>query len=346
VDFTATNNSTATLSQLFLKADGVYDVRSDTAGWIASVFSPTDHIDIDGDGIYDRGVKLLPEADGLAPGASLQFRINSAYGHNIMPGHALATLDTDTVLDCESAVSDDSIVGDIDGNGYVDVNDLAVMASHWLVPDANSPGNLNNDGIVNLDDFAKLAGNWNFEPFIIDTNLEPEDMIFQNEVNCAYNPDAIELWFMTTNNNTGAIYDSGSINLFAPLANQLYALPCNQSTYGSLSEMLNTWRVSISGEVSNGWSGTVNGNGSIELSHNGLWYDQWLSTSENPAQNLMNLAVLIPTDQLETDGVTGYDINTDARIELGIHTMSEVFIGWEGGAGYPKTGFEYDVIKN
>ncbi|MBU1260254.1 MAG: DUF4968 domain-containing protein [Planctomycetes bacterium] len=50
---------------------------------------------------------------------------------------------------------------DINGDGYVDELDLAVMAANWLkaVP-AGSSGDINYDGFVDLYDFALLAEDW------------------------------------------------------------------------------------------------------------------------------------------------------------------------------------------
>jgi hypothetical protein len=56
-------------------------------------------------------------------------------------------------------------VTDIDGDGYVDLFDLGIIADNWLVPDVgNEGGDINGngegDGIVNLPDFAELGLAW------------------------------------------------------------------------------------------------------------------------------------------------------------------------------------------
>jgi len=55
---------------------------------------------------------------------------------------------------------------DLDGDCYVDFNDLDMMASNWLYSDCVSPGNCEGadfepaDGIVNLNDFSNFASQW------------------------------------------------------------------------------------------------------------------------------------------------------------------------------------------
>ena len=62
--------------------------------------------------------------------------------------------------------------GDITGNGYVDFDDLSVMAAKWLISgcDVNdcNGADINISGNVNMKDFSLLAGNWNsFDPTLI-----------------------------------------------------------------------------------------------------------------------------------------------------------------------------------
>jgi hypothetical protein len=53
------------------------------------------------------------------------------------------------------------IPGDMDWNGTVDVLDLPIFVSDWLISnDCNSPSDFTGDCKVNLDDFAVVAENW------------------------------------------------------------------------------------------------------------------------------------------------------------------------------------------
>lgn len=50
--------------------------------------------------------------------------------------------------------------GDINRDGGVDIGDLAMLASDWLVSDCDSPANFDPWCLVNYRDFAVLASNW------------------------------------------------------------------------------------------------------------------------------------------------------------------------------------------
>ena len=51
--------------------------------------------------------------------------------------------------------------GDADGDGYVDADDAAILAQHWLQTDADwADGDFNRDGVVNDMDACIMASNW------------------------------------------------------------------------------------------------------------------------------------------------------------------------------------------
>ena len=54
------------------------------------------------------------------------------------------------------------ILGDLNGDGFVNGADLASMLANWgpCVDINNCPANLNGDGIVNGADLAALLSNW------------------------------------------------------------------------------------------------------------------------------------------------------------------------------------------
>jgi hypothetical protein len=68
--------------------------------------------------------------------------------------------------DTNSNTASDSVLvwidnGDLNGDGIVNLSDLAVMAGHWLQTDpAYAHGNITGQSAVNLSDLAVLAANW------------------------------------------------------------------------------------------------------------------------------------------------------------------------------------------
>ncbi len=51
------------------------------------------------------------------------------------------------------------ILGDVNGDGVVDVTDLLLMISDWGSC-ADCPSDVNNDGYVNVTDILIAIGNW------------------------------------------------------------------------------------------------------------------------------------------------------------------------------------------
>ena len=50
--------------------------------------------------------------------------------------------------------------GDANGDGIVNAQDIAVIASEWLQTGTNLLGDVNNDAIVNAQDIAVIASHW------------------------------------------------------------------------------------------------------------------------------------------------------------------------------------------
>lgn len=168
----------------------------------------------------------------------------------------------------------------------------------------------------------------------------------QMEANYIARPDDVELGIKITNDDPGAIYDSGTLNVLQTLDDHLWGLSANQNNYSSKEDMVNDWGVSIrsdpTGEVYNGWANLLQNDGSVLIGHtSGGSYDQWLSTYENDASDMMALTISIPKSQLETDGIAGYNPNSDARIKLSTKTIDDAFVA---NTGSPAQGQEYAVV--
>jgi len=138
------------------------------------------------------------------------------------------------------------------------------------------------------------------------------------------------------NDDTGAIYNSAELNVFKELAEGLYALPANQTNYGSMLDLMNDWSFGISnnapGNVHNGWNFQKQNDGSISIGNIGgvpdLSYDLWNSTS---GSNTQAYTLIIPGSQLDFTGVAGFD-PTKAGIVRSSELSSDMFVGFEGGA--------------
>jgi hypothetical protein len=58
-----------------------------------------------------------------------------------------------------------SVIGDVDGDGNVDVADLILLAAEWLQPNPNPDADFTQDGKVNMPDFQAFATNWLYNQY-------------------------------------------------------------------------------------------------------------------------------------------------------------------------------------
>ena len=60
-------------------------------------------------------------------------------------------------------VPDVSIPGDLDGDGFVGINDLNLVLGNWnqSVPPGNPLADSSGDGFIGIDDLNTVLGNWN-----------------------------------------------------------------------------------------------------------------------------------------------------------------------------------------
>jgi hypothetical protein len=54
-----------------------------------------------------------------------------------------------------------NIVGDIDNNGFVQLDDLEILSQNWLKYEFEIDGDLTGDNFVDLEDFARFSQQWN-----------------------------------------------------------------------------------------------------------------------------------------------------------------------------------------
>ncbi|ARN57701.1 PEP-CTERM sorting domain-containing protein [Sedimentisphaera salicampi] len=165
------------------------------------------------------------------------------------------------------------------------------------------------------------------------------DIGYGNEYNI------IDLKF--TNNDPGAIYNSASVSneILGDLAEQLVSLSSNSGK--TVEDIVNEIGVGVrshpTGEVYNGWGAAKDSQGGLSLNHNGdRNMDEWTSDS---ATNDLALTVSVPTSLLETDGIEGYDPETDARIVLGDTAVQNAFVGvTTTGFDIPSSMHQYEVV--
>jgi hypothetical protein len=62
------------------------------------------------------------------------------------------------------SLSNEGNIADINNDGWVDYNDMALFAEFWLTDMSPQPGDLNRDVAVTLQDFSLLADNWGIQP--------------------------------------------------------------------------------------------------------------------------------------------------------------------------------------
>jgi len=84
-----------------------------------------------------------------------------AYGIDTTNNHAWAVLDHASLFGV--GVLTTTLVGDLDGDGFVGINDLNIVLANWNqnVPPANPLADPSGDGFVGIDDLNAVLGNWN-----------------------------------------------------------------------------------------------------------------------------------------------------------------------------------------
>ncbi len=125
---------------------------------------------------YVNNIMYFYDFDSVAPGAGGSF-VFDWYGLDLNTGVVtVANLDADDSTRgfgtedryeffCLGASCGGStpLVGDLDGDGFVGINDLNIVLANWnqTVPPANPLADPSGDGFVGIDDLNAVLGNWN-----------------------------------------------------------------------------------------------------------------------------------------------------------------------------------------
>ncbi len=125
-------------------------------------------------GMLDDGISTATSPEGIvaqfaARGFSQQNFQGSLDDWRIYDHSLAATLDGSNYLasgelyDVWQAGAAQSLQGDLDGDGFVGIDDLNLVLSNWNqnVPPGNALADPSGDGFVGIDDLNEVLGNWN-----------------------------------------------------------------------------------------------------------------------------------------------------------------------------------------
>merc|ERR1712232_1144255 len=154
----------------------------------------------------------------------------------------------------------------------------------------------------------------------------------------------VDVEIVNTDTDFPGSYVSGIVNAFSSLDDQLFALPSNQATYASAADIVASWSdVTVGsfgdpgGNVTLGWSGSFNPDGSLSLTVDtsggiGIGYERWYDDSYNGGnQSILTFQFTLPKSQLEVENIAGWDPSGDATLIVG-GSINDVFIGTANNA--------------
>lgn len=141
----------------------------------------------------------------------------------------------------------------------------------------------------------------------------------------------VQLYVDLTNDDSGAVYDSYETCIFSNLVTTLWAVPENQIAYSNQTAMCTDWGLHIfPADVHQNWEHD-NDFENLEISHFGLGYDHWTSSSDS---DMMRLGLSIPLSQLDGDG-DGWSAEDPMDFQIGLGAeASEMGVGHQTG-GFP-----------
>ncbi len=112
------------------------------------------------------------DLSALSGATTLYFNLSSSdvgeFGMNT-PGYF--------ALDNVQIAPTQELVGDANGDGIVNSQDLALVSSSWLQSGSNLPGDVNHDGIINSQDIALISSNWLATPTAASAVPEPSTLL-------------------------------------------------------------------------------------------------------------------------------------------------------------------------
>ena len=176
----------------------------------------------------------------------------------------------------------------------------------------------------------------------------------------AYFPSESVLDVSMKNNNPGVIYDTARLDIYLPLANEIFDL--GNSLEASVGDMLLTeWGLAIrgppAGEIYNGWSAEWNAGGSVDFANNGIvpdgTYDVWRDETSDSLRDTLALRATIPNSLLERNGTLGYqwdgdanNPNNDYAIKLSEVPHPDMFVGTQDiDNSYSASSNRYELIQ-
>ena len=232
---------------------------------------------------------------------------------------------------------------DGDGDGYSLADGMDYHVTTNSVPTADM-----GVGIAGLD-------SWSAQGYEYGVALNGDGKITQCAPDYVANPGVVTLPIEIKNNDNGAIYNSYDLYLLHSLVESVWALPCNQTNYASVDDMLATWQLEIAsgpvGEVNAGWNANVGDYNPVVINNIdgdiNIDYDGWYATQQNPNQDMMSLIIYIPLSQLDGDG-DGYSLTDgmDYHVTTNSVPTADMGVGWNGGIGWAAQGYEYGVALN
>jgi hypothetical protein len=155
--------------------------------------------------------------------------------------------------------SAERLLGDLDGDGQVDYNDLAILTDYWLLDPADSEpyAGISGDNIVNFFDYALLSQNW----------MNRADPVFRGNYDTnSFNPGLLAsdtTYYWRVDEVSGLNTVKGGVWSFTTLSGKAYnPNPANGVSNVAISATLN-WTAGPGATSHNVYFGTTNPPASI-----------------------------------------------------------------------------------